>query len=552
MALPCPRCQHDNTDGARFCVNCGALLDVSGQGVSEQDPMIGRLLTDKYRITEVLGEGGMGKVYRAEQKMGTAVRDVAIKILHRDLTSNPQVTARFRRECETVITLHHPNTVQFFDFGELPDGTLYIVMELIEGQSLASVLQAGPIDAARVEHLVTQICGSLHEAHDKGIVHRDLKPENVLLTEVAGHADFVKVLDFGIAKQGATGTPSTLTEQGMILGTPPYMSPEQFSGVDLDRRSDVYSLGVMTYEMLTGRLPFEANTPWEWAAKHLNEPPEDLDAQLLASAIPNTKKRAIMQALKKTPEERQPSAQVFAQMFASDQESLAQTAVQKPLPEALRSSQAPLKRRRWGLWLALPIALAAALWLGTRNNEPDPTPDPGFDVAVGMPGTVTEAEPAAESEPASEPEPEREPEPEPANPAKPTTDKATSKRPIPKRTTTKKPSRSAGKQTTANTEVERLAQTARRALRANRFDDAIDALAAANTWLPKTSRPRVALRTRLNRLTADLERRGANRIAVLIANGQCERARALYVQLKRVHAQRSSARHFSSRGCRLP
>ena len=136
-------------------------------------------------------------------------------------------------------------------------------------------LQRGAIEAERADRLLIQICGSLFEAHNMGIVHRDLKPENVLLTQRGGQKDFVKVLDFGIAKRSEAEDESQakLTKQGMVLGTPPYMSPEQFSGQTLDARSDIYSLGVMTYEMLTGHLPFEARTPWEWATKHLTTPP---------------------------------------------------------------------------------------------------------------------------------------------------------------------------------------------------------------------------------------------------------------------------------------
>lgn len=293
------------------------------QSDSEADKMIGKVLLGRYRIAELLGEGGMGRVYLAEQKMGAATRKVAIKTLHPELSGDPQLVARFHRESETVIELSHPNTIQFYDFGELEDRTLFIVMEYIKGESLASVLQRGPIDAARADKLLIQICGSLHEAHGRGIVHRDLKPENILLTNRGGQNDFVKVLDFGIAKrdEAEDASKGKLTKQGMVLGTPPYMSPEQFSGAGLDARSDIYSLGVMVYEMLSGRLPFEAKTPWEWATKHLTAPPDPLESTPAGAQVSPVKKHAIMRSLAKDREQRQPDVHTFLQEFTGLQDA---------------------------------------------------------------------------------------------------------------------------------------------------------------------------------------------------------------------------------------
>ncbi|HBQ17765.1 MAG TPA: serine/threonine protein kinase, partial [Myxococcales bacterium] len=197
MARVCQRCSHHNEDHAKFCLSCGAMLEVDASA-DEGDPLIGKVLLGRYRPISVLGEGGMGKVYLSEQKMGTATRKVAIKTLHPELGNDPQLVARFHRESETVIELRHPNTIQFYDFGELEDGTLIIVMEYIEGKPLANVLEdEGAIDPKRADKIIIQICGSLHEAHQRGVVHRDLKPENVLLTDQGGQSDFVKVLDFG-------------------------------------------------------------------------------------------------------------------------------------------------------------------------------------------------------------------------------------------------------------------------------------------------------------------------------------------------------------------
>ncbi|MEM1418085.1 MAG: protein kinase [Myxococcota bacterium] len=318
MARVCERCGYENTDEAKFCLQCGAMLEQQAPAAEDQDPLIGKIIMGRYRVLRLLGEGGMGKVFLAEQKMGTATRKVAIKTLHSELSGDPQLVARFHRECETVIELHHPNTVQFFDFGDLEDKTLFIVMEFIEGEDLAHRLQReGAISSQLADKLLIQICGSLNEAHDRGIVHRDLKPENVLLTHRGGQTDFVKVLDFGIAKRDEADNQAQakLTKQGMVLGTPPYMSPEQFSGQLLDARSDIYSLGVMTYEMLTGTLPFEANTPWEWATKHLTEQPRPLNAHPAAAQLPPNKVNAVMRALAKNRDDRQPNVLAFMHEF---------------------------------------------------------------------------------------------------------------------------------------------------------------------------------------------------------------------------------------------
>ncbi len=324
MARTCQRCQHSNEDHAKFCLSCGGMLDVEVEGEAA-DPLLGKVIQGRYRPTKLLGEGGMGRVYIAEQKMGAATRKVAIKTLHPEFSQDAQLVARFNRECETVIELSHPNTIQFFDFGSLDDQTLFIVMEYIEGKSLASVMEMGLLEVPRVDKILIQMCGSLHEAHGRGIVHRDLKPENVLLTDRGGQTDFVKVLDFGIAKKGEAEDPAKakLTKQGMVLGTPPYMSPEQFSGKTLDLRSDIYSLGIMVFEMLTGHLPFDAKTPWEWATKHLTAQPTPFEAYPHTMNIPQNKKNAVNRALSKAPEQRHNSVLEFLQEFTGYQDQQA-------------------------------------------------------------------------------------------------------------------------------------------------------------------------------------------------------------------------------------
>jgi len=278
------------------------------------DPMIGQLIGGRYRVTGVLGEGGMGIVYVGEQQMGSTVRKVAIKTLHAHLSKDPSVIARFHRECGTVAQLEHPNTIKFYDFGSTTDGMLYIAMEFVAGKPLAEVLQHGPLSPERVIKIMRQVCGALDEAHMQGIIHRDLKPENVILADRAGETDFVKVLDFGIAARTESADAQKeqkLTQQGMVLGTPPYMSPEQFTGKALDLRSDIYSLGVMSYEMLAGRLPFDADTPWQWATQHMSVQPIPFEVSAPAKNIPDGMRKAILRALSKHKEDRQATAREF-------------------------------------------------------------------------------------------------------------------------------------------------------------------------------------------------------------------------------------------------
>jgi len=313
--MQCPSCHVAVEGEPPFCPSCGVPLPRE----PGPDPLVGRVFQEKYKIIKLIGEGGMGAVYVGEQALGAHSRKVAIKTLHAHLSRDEQVRDRFQREVGTLATLEHPNTVQVFDFGTSPDGVLYIVMEFVQGRSIAAILEKeGPISPARVEKILAQICGSLAEAHGKGIIHRDLKPDNIVLTERAGQKDFVKVLDFGIAKRSgeADRNEKKLTQQGMVLGTPPYMSPEQFTGQQLDARSDEYSLAIMAYEMLTGTLPFDAKTAWEWATLHMTAAPKAIEATPNGAALPEAMRGAIMRALAKDKEQRFESITEFHERFA--------------------------------------------------------------------------------------------------------------------------------------------------------------------------------------------------------------------------------------------
>jgi serine/threonine-protein kinase len=225
--------------------------------VSVVDPLVGNVLDRRYRIEFRLAAGGFGAIYRATHVITR--RELAVKVLHPSLATEPDVVARFRREAEALGALKNPHTVRAFDFGTAPHGALYIAMELLQGESLYERYRAlGPIPWRRMLKIAREVCESLAEAHALGIVHRDLKPTNIHLERVGGDEDFVKVLDFGIAKilHGSQLDNAELTRSGQMIGTFDYMAPEQMVGSHLTGQSDIYTLGLVMYEMLTGERPF--------------------------------------------------------------------------------------------------------------------------------------------------------------------------------------------------------------------------------------------------------------------------------------------------------
>jgi len=282
-----------------------------------KDPFIGReILGGQFRVLEKVGTGGMGSVYKASQPAMN--RMVAIKILHPKLAGRKDLTSRFRREARAMSQLTHPNTAKVFMYGEAEeDGSLYIVMEMLEGKNLnQTVRKEGPMPVERAIPILIQVCGALQEAHDLGIVHRDLKPENIFLSKQGGIVDYPKVLDFGLAKvterQMQPGS-VILTQEGMVFGTPEFMSPEQAQGRILDARSDIYSLAVILYEVLTGKLPFSARTPMEYIQKHVMEPAIPLNERVPERKFPKGLEDVLARALKKKPDERFQSAAEFGE-----------------------------------------------------------------------------------------------------------------------------------------------------------------------------------------------------------------------------------------------
>jgi eukaryotic-like serine/threonine-protein kinase len=280
-----------------------------------QDPFIGReILNGQFQILQKIGSGGMGAVYKALQVQSN--RMVGIKILHPKLANRPDLVSRFRREARAMSQLTHPHTVKVFLYGELEDGSLYIIMEFLEGRNLnQTVRHEGPFAMARALPILVQVCGALDEAHKAGIIHRDLKPENIFLVQSGAVRDYPKVLDFGLAKVGERQMrPGSviLTQEGMVFGTPEFMSPEQAQGKTLTPASDVYSLAVILYEMLTGKLPFDAKNAMDYIQLHVTAKPVLLNQRVAGKTFPSLLERVLDRALAKRAEDRFASAADFA------------------------------------------------------------------------------------------------------------------------------------------------------------------------------------------------------------------------------------------------
>ena len=274
-----------------------------------KDPFVGRVLDDKYCVEERLGAGGMGAVYRARHV--EMDRPVAIKVLQQRFVEDEAARTRFLIEARAAVMLRHPNAISVTDFGQTSEGQVYIVMELLEGRTLREILsREGVIETARAISIMLQTSGAVAAAHDAGIIHRDLKPSNILVTQSADQPAIVKVLDFGIAKFTADDD-GTLVQANSVIGTPRYMSPEQNNGYELTPATDVYSLGVILYEMLTGMVPFTGSTPAEIAQKHATAPPHP--PREIVAAIPEDIERVVLHALEKRPEDRPVNAAEFRQ-----------------------------------------------------------------------------------------------------------------------------------------------------------------------------------------------------------------------------------------------
>lgn len=279
------------------------------------DPFVGKVIDGRYEIQQRVGEGGMGVVYKARQM--SIDRVIALKMLNQQMQGDQTWVQRFYNEAKACSRLQHPNTIRMFDFGQTQDGRLFMTMEFLDGVSLRDALQRGPLAPQRVVKILIQCCASLAEAHSIGIIHRDIKPDNVFLLNMAGSPDFVKLLDFSVAK--LLEGDRMKTQAGVVFGTPQYMSPEQGRGLPLDARSDLYALGVLAFEMLTGNVPYNDDNPMTVIQMHLHGavPP-------MPDSVPYSVQSIVRRAMEKDPSRRYQSAgemmqhcqQVFAELNA--------------------------------------------------------------------------------------------------------------------------------------------------------------------------------------------------------------------------------------------
>jgi serine/threonine-protein kinase len=374
------------------------------------DALIGRTLDGRYRIEKLLGEGGMGIVYKAVHT--TLGKPLAIKVLRAEVSKNEEILQRFRQEAQSASQVGNPHIIDISDFGTLADGSTYFVMEFLTGKSLTAALgdNGGRFDTQRTVRVMRQLASALGAAHEVGVVHRDLKPDNVQLIERGGQKDFVKILDFGIAKVG--GSTSKLTQAGQVFGTPHYMSPEQCAGAHVDHRTDIYAAGVMLYEMVSGRVPFEAETLMGILTKHLYEAPAAPSTLSDGVAIAPPLEAIILKCLQKKPDARyQTMAELEQDLEALERGAMPRAVAAAPPierpptgPQTLTGVEArvartaddvdfTVKKRKTPLFVGLGVCVAlagagSAYWFGRSNSAHSVPPTKQAVAAAANPVTA--------------------------------------------------------------------------------------------------------------------------------------------------------------------
>ena len=315
----CPRCGSVYTDGARYCLRDGSLLvEVQGRsskGLDRAASLSGQLLDSRYQVLKKLGEGGMSYVYLAKE-VATG-QEVAIKVLSPKLAADKSSVERMRREAGLAMRLDHPNVCRIMRLGESEDHLIYLVMPFLKGELLSDrEVKGGPMEVSEGIEVLRQVCAGLHHAHELQIVHRDLKPENIMLVAEDGRPQRAVVMDFGLAKERrADPAIAKLTATGIILGTPEFMSPEQIRGKPLDARSDVYALGIVAFEMFSGKLPFQGRNAQEMMIARLRGQP--LTLRQLRPDLPVSLERALTRAMATNPDARFASALEFAETLTA-------------------------------------------------------------------------------------------------------------------------------------------------------------------------------------------------------------------------------------------
>lgn len=408
-----------------------------------KDVYLGRVIANKYPLIGIIADGGMGSVYRAIQL--PVGREVALKVIKNTGDGSEQVTLRFEREAAVVAKLSHPNTVTLHDFGVSDDGTLYMVMELVSGRPLTDLMGNQPMPAAQAVDIAASMLDALTEAHKLGLVHRDLKPANVMLATTSWDEQVVKVLDFGVAKVvgGDESATSQLTRSGMVCGTPLYMAPEQTGSEGVDARADIYALGVVLYQCLTGAPPFYSDNLLDLLLAHRQDPPAPMDRRL---AVPVELEGIVMKALAKDPADRFPDARSmatalrnvpdlgseqrsasfairshdgFSATLASDTAeelgSLETFATSREMAAEMVQRSAELSvpgRSKAGMLVAAAAALALGGYFALGGEEPAPPPTAASGAAPAPPPAAVEPSVVEPSpEPAASPAPPPEPTP---------------------------------------------------------------------------------------------------------------------------------------------
>src|SRR5215213_7246929 len=397
--LHCPTCGQDFAEEVRVCPEDGAALQADATVAIEgpaDDPLVGMTLDEKYRLDSRIGAGGMGTVYRATHLL--IDRPVAVKVLNPRYVEDEAAQTRFRREARAAGRLQHANAVTVTDFGSTQDGLVYIVMELLEGKTLREVLaHDAPLDVARAVSVMLQISAAVEAAHHAGIIHRDLKPANIFIVQRKDAPPFIKVLDFGIAKLAAEALeddddPQTLTQVGAMIGTPRYMSPEQCEGAHLTPAADVYSLGIILYEMLTGTTPFNGTTPIAIAIKHSSTPPRS--PREFVAAIPRELEEVVLHALEKRPENRPDDGGAFHRELYAVAERLGLEhagSMSAPTIETLRSAGTETPSGR----LIIDIErLRQSRAAASRVTQPDGPRPAGGETSSGTAVTAAESQAA--------------------------------------------------------------------------------------------------------------------------------------------------------------
>ncbi|MCA9717053.1 MAG: serine/threonine protein kinase [Myxococcales bacterium] len=362
------------------------------QTFDEDETLIGTVLKDTYKVIDKLGEGGMAAVYLAEHV--TIGKRVAVKVLFPEHAHRSDLVERFLQEARAASAIDHENVVEINDFGQTPTGSVFFVMEYLSGEDLAdTIARQGRLPWPRIREIALQICAGLGAAHDRGIIHRDLKPENCFRISRRGTDDFIKVLDFGIAKvtQDADGPAKGLTKTGSIFGSPEYMPPEQAAGVPVDHRADIYSLGCILYELLTGRTPFHAETYMGLLTMHMYEPPLPPRQAAPDAEVPVDVEAIVLKAMQKSPDNRFQDMREFARAIESVGSGAGPVVVvteniKRPRGAALLmgldgGDAGYDEGRGRGRLIAIAaivgaLVIAGLAWALTRGEEPEPEPAP--------------------------------------------------------------------------------------------------------------------------------------------------------------------------------